>query len=96
MIFLWPSAYGLLGAAYFLSFEASIGATQDKVMEITEKLIAAGTSERGGLSKRQLALLGVDWPPTRGLKKSVIGRPISQEDAQEFIHLARRDVERKA
>ena len=65
-------------------------------MDITEELITAGTSKRGGFSKRQLALLGVDWPPTSGWKKSVIGRPIPQEDAQEFIHLARRDVERKA
>ncbi len=65
-------------------------------MDITEELIAAGTSERGGWSKRQLALLGVDWPPVGGWKKSIIGRPISEEDAEEFLRLARREAERRA
>lgn len=65
-------------------------------MDITEDLIAAGTSERGGLSKRQLALLGVDWPPLSGWKKSIIGRSISDEDAEEFLRLARRKAEGRA
>ena len=65
-------------------------------MDISEELIAAGTSERGGLSKRQLALLGVDWPPVRGWKKSIIGRAISEEDAEVFLRLARCEAERNA
>lgn len=65
-------------------------------MDITEELITAGTSERGGFSKRQLALLGVDWPPVSGWKKAIIGRSISEEDAEEFLQLAHCKVERKS
>lgn len=65
-------------------------------MEITTELIAAGTSERGGLSRQQMALLGVEWPPGSGWKRSIIGRTIPDEDAEEFVRLAGRHLERKA
>ena len=65
-------------------------------MIVTDELLAAGASKRGGLSRQQLALLGVDWPPSSGWKKSIIGRSIPDERAAEFIRLARRDIEPKA
>lgn len=57
-------------------------------MEITEDLLAAGASERGGFSKQQLALLGLEWPLSRGWRNLVIGRSISEEAAEEFLRLA--------
>lgn len=65
-------------------------------MEITAELIQAGTSDRGGLSRRQLALLGVAWPPGSGWKQSIIGRSIPDADADEFVRLAGRHIELKA
>lgn len=57
-------------------------------MEITEELLAAGASKRGGFSKRQVELLGIAWPPQRGWKKSIIGNTISEEAAEEFVRLS--------
>ena len=65
-------------------------------MKITEELLIAGTSERGGLSRRQLALLGVELPPLSGWKRSIVGNPISDHNAEEFLRLAGRHIERKA
>lgn len=64
-------------------------------MEITAELITAGASEQGGLSRQQLALLGVDWPPGSGWKQLIIGTSIPDDDAEEFIRLAGRHIERK-
>jgi len=65
-------------------------------LEITAELIAAGKSERGGLSRKQMTLLGVEWPPRSGWRQLIIGRPISDDDADEFIRLAGRHHEEKA
>lgn len=57
-------------------------------MEITEKLLAAGASERGGFSKRQAALLDLPWPLPSGWKTGIIGKIISDENAEEFVRQA--------
>lgn len=54
---------------------------------ITEALIREGMSSRGGWSKRQFALLGVEWPPERGWKQQVIGEQIEDEAAKLFVSL---------
>jgi hypothetical protein len=59
----------------------------DELTTITSELIEAGRSERGGWNKSQLALLGVSWPPQRGWKVRVVGRPIPKEDADWFVKL---------
>ncbi len=56
---------------------------------VTDELIEAGKSERGGWSKAQLALLGVTWPPEFGWKNRVRGRAISKADADRFVALRR-------
>lgn len=65
-------------------------------MEITQELLAAGASEGGGFSRRQTELLGVAWPLPSGWKRSVIGRMISDEAAEEFVRLAGRHLADKA
>jgi hypothetical protein len=54
---------------------------------ITDQLIDAGESERGGWSKAQLTILGVAWPPQTGWKDRVRGRIISQSEAERFVSL---------
>ena len=56
-------------------------------MRITSEFIEAGRSTAGGYSKKQLALIGVDWPPVKGWKRSVIGQEISTRTGEEFIRL---------
>lgn len=59
-------------------------------MKITEELLAAGASERGGFSRQQTELLGVTWPLAKGWKRSIIGKTISDDAAEEFVRLAGR------
>lgn len=68
----------------------------DGPVEVTEELLAAGISGRGGYSRQQTELLGIKWPLPRGWKKSVIGTAISGEAAAEFVRLAGRHLADKA
>lgn len=65
-------------------------------LEITQELLTAGASKGGGFSRRQTELLGVAWPLPSGWKRSVIGRTISDEAAEEFVQLAGRHLVDKA
>jgi hypothetical protein len=63
---------------------------------ITEELIEAAKSERGGWTKAQFAILGVSWPPQPGWKLRVIGNLISHEEAKRLVTLrntAREDLQ---
>ena len=44
-------------------------------------------SERGGLTREQFRLIGVQWPPATGWKTRVLGTSIDDEAAQRFISL---------
>lgn len=59
----------------------------DESVLVAAELLAAGQSERGGWSKAQLTLLGVDWPPPSGWKSKVIGRSIARVDAERLVQL---------
>jgi hypothetical protein len=52
---------------------------------LTAEMLAAAISEKGGFSRRKLALIGVPWPPRKGWKKSVIGRPLPWDNVAEFL-----------
>ncbi|WP_337261417.1 MULTISPECIES: GIY-YIG nuclease family protein [unclassified Serratia (in: enterobacteria)] len=56
-------------------------------MIITMELLMAGATQRGSHKRRQIELLGEEWPPTRGWKKRIIGKEIPDEAAEEFIRL---------
>ena len=58
-----------------------------KLMIITMELLMAGATQRGSHKRRQIELLGEEWPPTRGWKQRIIGKVISDEAAEEFIRL---------
>lgn len=49
-------------------------------MIITDEWITDNCSKSRGWTKKQLAALGVSWPPKSGWKKRVIGMEISEEN----------------
>lgn len=56
-------------------------------MRLTNDLIVAGFSDGGGVTRQQIELLGVEYPPKSGWKKRLIGTDISQEKYDFFIKL---------
>lgn len=65
-------------------------------MIITLEFLIAGATQRGSHKRRQIELLGEEWPPTRGWKQRIIGRVISDEAAEEFIRLGSGNVSAEA
>jgi hypothetical protein len=59
-------------------------------MEITEKLIRDGASNRGGWNRAQLNLIGAEWPPKNGWIAKAVGQPISEDQASEFLRLRKK------
>lgn len=59
----------------------------DETVLITDELIEAGKSARGGWSREQLRLLGIPWPPPAGWKRKVLGARIRADSAEQFIRL---------
>jgi hypothetical protein len=62
-------------------------AMEQDLVTVSEELLEAGKSVKGGWSKAQLAILGEVWPPRSGWKKEIIGRRISKMDADKFVQL---------
>ncbi len=60
---------------------------------VTDELLEAGQSSRGGWSRAQLELIGVDWRPKKGWRGRVLGSPITWADAQEFRDLKDQHLE---
>lgn len=56
-------------------------------MKLTREFIDQGKSARGGWNRKQLALLGIPWPPPRGWPKKLEGKELSDEDAAKFLEL---------
>lgn len=56
-------------------------------MRVTEKFLLANTTPGGQWNAKQLAVLGIQWPPTKGWKQRVIGMEISEEAARRFSEL---------
>jgi hypothetical protein len=56
------------------------------IMEpLTEDHIRQATSKLGGLSRRQLACIGVPWPPVHDWKRLAIGRLIRPDMLKSFL-----------
>jgi hypothetical protein len=45
-------------------------------MKITKEEIESKKTERGGYTKKQLAVWGIPWPPRKGWKKKLIDSSI--------------------
>jgi len=53
---------------------------------LTKQMIEEGLSSKGGYNKKQLEILGVEWPPQKGWKSALIGTIISQKQYQNFLN----------
>ena len=51
-------------------------------MIITNELIESLKTRNGGWTKRSLAVLGINWPPTKGWKNRIIGNELAITDLQ--------------
>lgn len=51
---------------------------------LTCEYIDANRTNNGAWTRRQLAAIGVAWPPVRGWKDRVVGTTISDKSAEEF------------
>lgn len=56
-------------------------------MLVTEEILKQAISSRGGYSRKQLALIGVQWPPKSGWKRSVLGKDFPSEVLKQFIEI---------
>ena len=68
-------------------------------MKINSTLIEAGKSIRGGWNRKQMDILGVDWPVREGWQRKIIGKEISGDDAERYLSLrgtVKRDSNRRS
>jgi ribonuclease HI len=56
-------------------------------IEVTDELIDAAMSAAGGWSRKQLAILGVPWPPVKGWRAMLIGTKLDADKAATLILL---------
>lgn len=57
---------------------------QSQTIILTKELIKAARTTNGGLTKKQLAAIGVPWPPPKGWQESKIGTMITKEQLKRF------------
>ena len=57
---------------------------QEETIVLTKELIKAARTTNGGLTKKQLAAIGVPWPPSKGWQESKIGTMITEEQLKRF------------
>lgn len=57
---------------------------QEETIILTKELIKAARTTNGGLTKKQLAAIGVPWPPPKGWQESKIGTMITEEQLKRF------------
>ena len=57
---------------------------QEETVVLTKELIKAARTTNGGLTKKQLAAIGVPWPPPKGWQESKIGTMITEEQLKRF------------
>lgn len=56
-----------------------------KEMVITARWIHAHKTKNGAWTRRQLAAIGIDWPPEKGWIGRVLGREISEDQRRTFV-----------
>ena len=59
---------------------------------ITDDLIDAGRSLKGGWNARQLAALGVAWPPNRGWRRRLCGQVLPKAKVALFFSRGGQEV----
>ncbi len=59
-------------------------------MRVTTEWLQKWATAKGGYTKRQLAIIGVAWPPEKGWKVKVTPVTLTDESAREFEYLSGR------
>lgn len=63
-------------------------ATQDGEIVLTSKMLHdAASNGYEGWSKKQLACLGIPWPPPKGWLRSLHGKRVQSDDWRRFLNL---------
>jgi len=52
---------------------------------VTYDLIEKAKTKRGGWTKKQLAAVGVSWPPSQGWKSRIVGGTLDDEGLAQFL-----------
>lgn len=55
-------------------------------MIITKEWIHANKTINGSWSRKQVVALGVDWPPTKGWQRRLVGTEITEAQQYSFEH----------
>lgn len=56
-----------------------------KQVRLTREFIHAAKSDAGGWNRKQLKVVGIDWPPRKGWIQRLEGVEISEEQARKFV-----------
>ena len=54
-------------------------------MVVTEEWLRSNMNGGIGITRKQLVALGVQWPPKKGWLKNILGKEISDEQAEAFV-----------
>lgn len=74
--------------------ESKVRGVETVMIEITESWLHANCSAGSAWTRAQLAVLGINWPPTYGWKRRLIGLEISDETAAAFVRAAQQYTKR--
>lgn len=55
-------------------------------MIVTAKFLLDNTTKSGSWTRTQFESLGIEWQPPKGWKKKVIGKEITDKQAEDFIN----------
>lgn len=54
-------------------------------IRLTQELLASARTDKGGLTRAQAHVLGLDWPPPKGWAKALRDTEMDQEQFQRFM-----------
>lgn len=68
-----------------LEDEAAGALERESSTLVTEALIESAKTAAGAWTRRQLAAIGVSWPPAAGWKKRCTGKRLNPQEVEEFF-----------
>ena len=61
--------------------------SNEEYVILTHEMILAARTPNGGFTKKQLAAIGIEWPPQKGWTKDVIGKQITRHQLEIFSRI---------
>jgi hypothetical protein len=53
-------------------------------MKITKDYLNTHKTARGGFTRKQFQILGINWQPKKGWERQIIGNELTIEEAEQF------------